>query len=123
MVDHDTLIDRLCEEAAPVRRVASIWRRTLVWVPVALALGYLASGLVHRTATDWHAPMAGVAAVNIGLSLAFGLAAFAAALSMSIAGSIARIKIWGWLCLRIASVFPRSEQNTRAKEAIASPSL
>ena len=110
MVDHDTLIDRLCEEAAPVRRVASIWRRTLVWVPVALALGYLASGLVHRTATDWHAPMAGIAAANIGLSLAFGLAAFAAALSMSIAGSIARMKIWGlaiiggWLALSAYSI-------------------
>jgi len=110
MVDHDTLIDALCEEAAPVRRVAPAWHRALVWGPVALALGYLATNLVHRTATDWHAPLAGIAAANIGLSLALGLAAFAAALSISIAGGIARVKGWllailgGWLALSAYSI-------------------
>ncbi len=68
------------------------------------------TSLVPRTATEWQAPLAGIAAANIGLSLALGLTAFAAALSISIAGGIARMKGWvfatlgGWLALSAYSI-------------------
>lgn len=101
MVDHDTLIDTLCDEAAPVRRVAPAWRRALFWVPAALAAGYLATQFLHRSATDWTAPLAAVAAANIALSLSLGLTAFVAALSVSVAGNVVRIN--GWVIAALAA--------------------
>lgn len=119
MVDHDTLIDALCDDAAPVRRVAPAWRRALVWAPVALGIGYLATHFVHRANTDWTSPLAGIAAANIALSLALGLAAFVAALTVSVAGGEARLRGWviaaltTWLALAAGSIslshHPRGE--------------
>lgn len=101
MVDHDTLIDTLCDEAVPVRRVAPAWRRALAWSPVALGIGYLATQMLHRAGTDWAGPLAGVAAANIVLSLVLGIAAFTAALSASVPGAPARTSGWIMACLGI----------------------
>jgi len=99
MVDHDTLIDTLCDEAAPVRRVAPAWRRALGWTPVALGVGWLMTQLLHRASTDWTGPLAGVAAANILLSLGLGIAALTAALSVSVPGRVARASGWFVACL------------------------
>ncbi|KMS59309.1 hypothetical protein V474_08835 [Novosphingobium barchaimii LL02] len=119
MVDHDALIDTLCHEASPVRRVAPAWRRALAWAPVALGAGYLATQFIHRSGTDWAGPMAGIAAANIALSLMLGLAAFIAALSVSVAGGAARLNLFivagaaSWLSLALYSIsisgHPRGE--------------
>lgn len=119
MVDHDTLIDSLCDEAPPVRRVAPARYRALAWAPVALGAGYLATQFIHRSSTDWAGPLAGIAAANIALSLTLGLAAFIAALSVSVAGGAARLNLLigtsaaTWLGLAMYSIsisrHPRGE--------------
>lgn len=92
MVDHDELIDALCTAAGPVRRVSPAWRRALVWIPVALLLGYLATRPLHRAALDWSAPNVGLAVANIMLSLMLGAGALIAAFTISVAGSAAYLR-------------------------------
>jgi hypothetical protein len=110
MADHATLIDALSAEAGPVRRVSPPWVRALLWAPLALGLGYLATNLVHRAGTDWADPLAIVAAANIVVSLTLGVAAFIAALSVSIPGGRVRAKGWiaggvaVWLALALFSI-------------------
>lgn len=101
MLDHETLIQNLVGNAQPVRRVAPAWMRALGWTPIALGLGYLATTLSHREATDWSGPLAWVCASNIILSLVLGLAAFAASLSSGIAGRTVRMP--GWVIIAIAA--------------------
>ncbi|WP_395335780.1 NrsF family protein [Novosphingobium sp. BL-8H] len=98
MRDHEPLIDALAGGMQPVRRVAPAWLRALGWAPVALALGYLSTSiLLHRQATDWVGGYAAISAANVVLSLALGITAFAAALSVSVAGG--RIVAKGWMAL------------------------
>lgn len=110
MVDHDVLIDALCNDAPPVRRVPPPWRRALVWAPLALAAGYGATSFVHRTPTDWTGPLAGIAAANVALSLMLGLMAFAAALSAGVAGRSLQAGGWAvaalvtWMALTAYSI-------------------
>lgn len=95
MPNHDALIDDLAGAMRPVRRVGPAWLRALGWAPLALALGFLSTRLLHREATDWLASHAAISAANAVLSLSLGLAAFAAALSVSVAGG--RIAAKGWM--------------------------
>jgi hypothetical protein len=110
MLDHETLIRNLAGNAQPVRRVAPAWMRALGWTPIALGLGYLATTLSQREATDWSGPLAWVGAANIILSLSLGLAAFAASLSSGIAGRTVRTPPWAiiglavWLALAIIGI-------------------
>lgn len=110
MADHATLIDALSAEAQPVRRVSPPWMRGLLWAPLALGVGYLATTLVQREGTDWADPLAIIAAANITVSLLLGLAAFIAALSVSIPGGRVRAKGWivggvaAWLALALSSI-------------------
>lgn len=101
MLDHETLIQNLAGNAQPVRRVAPAWMRALGWTPVALSLGYLATTLSHREATDWSGPLAWVAAANIILSLSLGLAAFSASLSSGVAGRTVRTPRWAIIALAV----------------------
>jgi len=119
MVDHDTLIDTLCDEAPPVRRVAPARYRALAWAPVALGAGYLATQFIHRSATDWAGPLAGIAAANIALSLTLGLAAFIAALSVSVAGGAARLNLLiGTSAATWHQHFPASTRRTGTRQLL-----
>ncbi|WP_260928173.1 DUF1109 domain-containing protein [Novosphingobium sp. 9] len=91
MVDHDTLIDALSADAGPVRRIAPVWQRLLLWIPLALVLGFAGSRLAYRPGTDWTGTLAWLAFANIALSLTLGFASFAAALSASVAGRSLRL--------------------------------
>lgn len=110
MSDHEMLIADLASDARPVRRVAPAWMRALGWTPVALSLGYIATTLLHREATDWSGPLAWVAVANIILSLSLGLAVFGAALSSGVAGQLVRLPVWAmvalvaWLALAIIGI-------------------
>ncbi|WP_253201288.1 DUF1109 domain-containing protein [Sphingomonas quercus] len=78
--------------AQPVRRISPAWARALMWMPVALLLGYLFTRPLHRAALDWSAPNAGIAIAGILLSLALGAGALVAAFTVSVAGSAARLR-------------------------------
>ncbi len=110
MIDHERLIESLAGDVRPVQRVAPAWMRALGWTPIALGLGYLATTLSHREATDWSGPLAWVAAANIILSLTLGLAAFMASLSSGVAGRETRMPGWAifalvaWLGLAIVGI-------------------
>lgn len=97
MPNHEALIDELAGAMRPVRRVGPAWLRALGWAPLALALGFLSTRLLHREATDWLAGHAAISAANAMLSLTLGFAAFAAALSMSVAGG--RVAAKGWMAV------------------------
>ncbi len=101
MRNHEALIDELAQEMAPVRRVAPAWLRALGWAPVALAFGFLSTRLLHREATDWLGSHAVLSIANAGLSLALGVTAFAAALSISVAGG--RVGAKGWMTAGLAA--------------------
>jgi hypothetical protein len=94
MRDHEALIDALARDMRPVGRVAPVWRRVMLWAPLALGLGFLATRPLHRFATDWSASHAVISVANVALSLTLGLAIFAASLSISLAGGRARGKGW-----------------------------
>jgi hypothetical protein len=65
MRDHDALIDALARDMRPVGRVAPVWRRVLLWAPLALGLGFLATRMLHRFATDWSASHAVISVANV----------------------------------------------------------
>lgn len=110
MRDHEALIDTLAHDMRPVGRVAPVWRRAMVWGGLALGLGFLATRLLHRFATDWSAAHAAISAANVALSLMLGLAIFAASLSVSVAGGRMRARGWIlgglalWLALAMVSM-------------------
>jgi hypothetical protein len=108
--DHGALIDALAQEMQPVRRMAPVWQRLMFWAPLALGGGFLATRLLRRYALDWSSSHALVSAANVVLSLTLGLAIFAAALSVSVAGGRMRGKGWimggiaAWLALMVLSI-------------------
>lgn len=110
MRDSETLIDRLVQDMRPVGRVAPVWRRVMMWGPLALGLGVLATRLLRRFSTDWSGAHAAISAANVALSLTLGLAMFAASLAISVAGGRVRRKGWivggvaAWLVLAVVSM-------------------
>ena len=110
MLDSEALIEALAHDMRPVVRVAPVWRRVMVWAPVALGLGFLATRMLHRFATDWSSAHAVISVANVALSLTLGLAIFAASLSISVAGGRAPGKGWimgglaAWLVLAMVSM-------------------
>lgn len=110
MRNSDALIDALAREMRPVARVAPVWRRVLLWAPMALGTGFVATRMLHRFTTDWTASYAVISAANVALSLTLGLAIFASALSISVAGGRVRGKGWiiggvaAWLALAMISI-------------------
>jgi hypothetical protein len=97
MPDHDKLIDALCAQAVPVRRVSPAWMRAGLFVPLMLALGVTATLILHRAVTQWAPPDAAVGMVNAALSVLLGIAAFIRTLMMSVAGGSVRWR--GWMSL------------------------
>lgn len=95
MNDIETLIERLCRDAHPVRRSAAPWVRAAGWMLVALPCGLIASLLMPRWHTDWSAPGAFWAGLWLLASLCLGALATATAFALSIAGR--RIRHWRWL--------------------------
>jgi hypothetical protein len=95
MNDIDTLIERLCREAHPVRRSAAPWVRAAGWMLVALPCGLMASLLMPRGRPDWFAPGALWAGLWILASFCLAALATATAFTLSIAGR--RVRHWRWL--------------------------
>ncbi|WJT00959.1 NrsF family protein [Novosphingobium humi] len=110
MRDSEALIEVLAKDMRPVDRVAPVWRRVMVWGPVALGLGFMATLMLHRFNTDWSSAHAAISVANVALSLTLGLAIFAASLSISVAGGRVRGKGWivgglaAWLVLAMVSM-------------------
>lgn len=86
MVDHDKLINALALAAVPVTRPAPAALRALLWMLIALPLGYLASRPIAMVPTDWTAPGADGAMANAALSLLIGALMLVWAFTTSIAG-------------------------------------
>ena len=99
MTDTNILIDQLAARAAPVKRLASPWQRTLLWVALAAAIiiviiashgarpGWLGDLTVASSAIEWFA------------SVATGLLAAYAVFQVSVPG---RSPAWAWLPLPAA---------------------
>ncbi len=96
MNDTDTLIDQLAARAGPVQRLASPWRRTLLWIAVAVSTmvvivavsgmrpEWLPDLMVPSAATEWIA------------SVLTGVLASYAVFQISVPG---RSPSWAWLPL------------------------
>lgn len=110
MTDHDAFIDGLANRLVPVRRTPAVWLRAMLYVPLALILGFGATMLLHRVSADWSSPLAWVTGGNILLTVALGMAAFIGALRYSIADGGFRLHPWmigallAWLALAIVSI-------------------
>lgn len=99
MNEHDALIEQLCREAQPVKRLAAPWVRAAGWMLVALPLGYLASLTMPQGSVDWFQPGALWAGLWILVSFCLGALAITTAFALSIAGR--RIRHWPWLAAGI----------------------
>jgi hypothetical protein len=100
--DTDLLIQRLVEEAAPVKRLASPLRRTLAWMALAgavLAAVVVASGLNAEALRALRAPGA---AIEWSASVATGVLAAFAVFQVSVPGRSAH---WRWLPLPAAMLW------------------
>jgi hypothetical protein len=95
MNEHDALIERLCREARPVKRLAPPWARAAGWMLAALPCGYLASQLMPRGHPDWLGPGALWAGLWILESILLAALAITSAFALSIAGR--RIRHGRWL--------------------------
>lgn len=101
MADHDLLIDRLANGLRPVRRVRPVRVRAMMFVPLAIMLGYLGTIFSHREAVDWSSSLAWMAVCNILLSFALGVATFVAALRYSLPDGKRRLEAWVFAAVAI----------------------
>ena len=86
MADHEKLIDELCGNAAPVRRVAPVWKRLLVLLPLMLGLaGACVVGLRIVTG-GWSFPRNAAAVADAAICLILGAAGMFQALTISVPG-------------------------------------
>lgn len=95
MNKHDDLIERLCRDARPVKRLAAAWVRAAGWMLVALPCGFLASLILPHGSPDWSHPGALWAGLWIVLSFGLGALAVETAFAVSIAGH--PVTRWRWL--------------------------
>jgi hypothetical protein len=95
MNEHDALIEQLCRDAHPVKRLAAPAARAALWMLVALPCGFLASQVMPQGRADWFKPGAFWAGLWILESFCLGALAVTTAFALSIAGR--RIRHWKWL--------------------------
>lgn len=110
MPNHDALIDGLCADMRPVKRVSPVWLRAAGLIPLMLILGAVATTLLHRAVIGWSVPDVGAGAANAAVSLLLGSLVLGRALTMSVAGRRARWGGWiavslvAWLVLAVFSL-------------------
>ncbi len=115
MADHETLIERLANEAPAVSRPLPVALRAGVWATLTLALGFAATRLMPTATTDWSAPGAYLFLANAGLSLFIGFLALASAFTLSIPGRKTRGMVWIaaliglWLLSNIGSILATAD--------------
>lgn len=86
MNEHDALIEQLCRDTRPVKRLAAPWTRAGGYMLVALPCGFLASLSMPQARPDWSAPGAPWAALWILTSFFLGALAIKTSFAISIAG-------------------------------------
>jgi len=94
MTDHEGLIEKLSQQALPVKRTWRAGWRVLAWTLMALPCGWLTSLLLQRVATDWSHSGALLATLQLSLTFAIGVMAIGNAFLISIAGQ--RPLHWRW---------------------------
>ncbi|HUD93475.1 DUF1109 domain-containing protein [Sphingobium sp.] len=86
MADHEKLIDELCARAAPVRRVAPVWKRLCLLLPLMLGLAGLSVISFKIAVGGWSVPSNSSDMANAVLCLLLGAIGLAQALAMSVPG-------------------------------------
>ncbi|WP_324722979.1 DUF1109 domain-containing protein [Lelliottia sp. JS-SCA-14] len=86
MTDHELLIEKLSQQALPVKRPWPDGWRALAWTLMALPSGWLSSLLLQRVATDWAQSGAFLALLQLGLTFVMGVLAIRNAFLLSIPG-------------------------------------
>lgn len=111
MADHNSLIDSLSRDAASVKRPAMPAVRTGLWIATALPLGAMAVIWTGRVFSDWSAPGAIWALVELIAAFGLGIVAILSAFRLSIAGRKPVSWPWfaatglTWLAMSVAGVF------------------
>ena len=94
MTDHDVFIEKLSQQARPVKRPWHTGWRVLAWMLMALPCGWLTSLLMQRVATDWSQSGALLATLQLSLTFIIGIMAIGNAFLISIPGR--RPLSWRW---------------------------
>jgi len=94
MTNHELFIEKLSQQALPVKRPWHTGWRVLAWTLMALPCGWLTSLLVQRVATDWSQSGSLVATLQLSLTFIIGMMATGNAFLISIAGR--RPLSWRW---------------------------
>ena len=75
MTNHELFIEKLSQQALPVKRPWHTGWRVLAWTLMALPCGWLTSLLVQRVATDWSQSGSLVATLQLSLTFIIGMMA------------------------------------------------